>query len=239
MQTKTILGEKLHESVASVVPIALIVASLCLFFVPISTDLMLAFVIAVLFLIVGMGLFTLGTEASMTPIGNYLGSRMTKTRNLALIIILSFVLGVAITIAEPDLQVLAINVPHINTYVLMLTVSVGVGFFLVVSMIRILLGVDLKWLLIVFYAIVFAVAAFSDRDFLSVAFDSGAGNYRAYDSPVHHGTGCWRGQYPQRQKCWKRQFRPGGPLLHRSDNSRPTPLALSMKATHLISALKL
>ena len=173
MQTKTILGEKLHESVASVVPIALIVALLCLFFVPISTDLMLAFVIAVLFLIVGMGLFTLGTEASMTPIGNYLGSRMTKTRNLALIIILSFVLGVAITIAEPDLQVLAINVPHINTYVLMLTVSVGVGFFLVVSMIRILLGVDLKWLLIVFYAIVFAVAAFSDRDFLSVAFDSG------------------------------------------------------------------
>ena len=173
MQTKTILGEKLHESVASVVPIALIVALLCLFFVPISTDLMLAFVIAVLFLIVGMGLFTLGTEASMTPIGNYLGSRMTKTRNLALIIILSFVLGVAITIAEPDLQVLAINVPHINTYVLMLTVSVGVGFFLVVSMIRILLGVDLKWLLIVFYAIVFTVAAFSDRDFLSVAFDSG------------------------------------------------------------------
>ena len=173
MQTKTVLGEKLRESVASVVPIALIVALLCLFFVPISTDLMLAFVIAVLFLIVGMGLFTLGTEASMTPIGNYLGSRMTKTRNLALIIILSFVLGVAITIAEPDLQVLAINVPHINTYVLMLTVSVGVGFFLVVSMIRILLGVDLKWLLIVFYAIVFAVAAFSDRDFLSVAFDSG------------------------------------------------------------------
>ena len=173
MQTKTVLGEKLRESVASVVPIALIVALLCLFFVPISTDLMLAFVIAVLFLIVGMGLFTLGTEASMTPIGNYLGSRMTKTRNLALIIILSFVLGVAITIAEPDLQVLAINVPHINTYVLMLTVSVGVGFFLAVSMIRILLGVDLKWLLIVFYAIVFAVAAFSDRDFLSVAFDSG------------------------------------------------------------------
>lgn len=173
MQTKTILNEKLRESVASVAPIALIVALLCLFFVPVSTDLMLAFVIAVIFLIVGMGLFTLGTEASMTPIGNHLGSRMTKSRNLPLIVVLSFILGVAITIAEPDLQVLANNVPHINTWVLMLTVSVGVGFFLVVSMLRILLGVDLKWLLIVFYAIVFAVAAFSDPDFLSVAFDSG------------------------------------------------------------------
>ena len=151
MQIKTVLNEKLRESVGSVVPIALIVALLCFFFVPISTDLMLAFVIAVIFLIIGMGLFTLGTEASMTPIGNYLGSRMTKSRKLGLIIVLSFILGVAITIAEPDLQVLANNVPHIDTYVLMLTVSVGVGFFLVVSMIRILLGIDLKWLLIGFY----------------------------------------------------------------------------------------
>lgn len=173
MQIKTILGEKLRESVGSVLPIALIVALLCLFFVPISTDLMLAFVIAVIFLIVGMGLFTLGTEASMTPIGNYLGSRMTKSKKLGLIIVLSFILGVAITVAEPDLQVLANNVPHINTYVLMLTVSVGVGFFLVVSMLRILLAIDLKWLLIGFYVIVFIIAAFSDPDFLSVAFDSG------------------------------------------------------------------
>lgn len=173
MQIKTILGEKLRESVGSVIPIALIVALLCLFFVPISTDLMLAFFIAVIFLIVGMGLFTLGTEASMTPIGNYLGSRMTKSKKLGLIIVLSFILGVAITIAEPDLQVLANNVPHINTWVLMLTVSVGVGFFLVVSMLRILLGIDLKWLLIGFYIVVFALAAVSDPDFLSVAFDSG------------------------------------------------------------------
>ena len=127
MRVKTVLAEKLRESVASVAPIALIVALLCLFFVPVSTDLMLAFVIAVLLLIAGMGLFTLGTEASMTPIGNYLGSRMTKSRRLGLIVVLSFILGVAITVAEPDLQVLANNVPHINTWVLMLTVSVGVG----------------------------------------------------------------------------------------------------------------
>ena len=173
MPAKTILNEKLRESLGSVLPIALIVAVLCLFFVPVSTDLMLAFVIAVIFLVVGMGLFTLGTESSMTPIGNHLGSRMTKTRNIGLIIILSFILGVAITIAEPDLQVLADNVPNINTWVLMMTVSVGVGFFLVVSMLRILFAIDLKWLLTIFYAVVFILAAFSDADFLSVAFASG------------------------------------------------------------------
>ena len=79
----------------------------------------------------------------MTPIGNHLGARMTRSRSVPIIVALSFVLGVAITVAEPDLQVLANNVPHINTWALMLTVSVGVGFFLVVSMLRILFAFDL------------------------------------------------------------------------------------------------
>ena len=73
MQIKTVLNEKLRESVGSVVPIALIVALLCLFFVPISTDLMLAFVIAVIFLIIGMGLFTLGADMAMMPMGGSWG----------------------------------------------------------------------------------------------------------------------------------------------------------------------
>lgn len=146
---------------------------MCLTFVPVTTDLMLAFVLGTIMLIVGMGLFTLGAEASMTQIGNYTGARMTKTRRLWLILVLSFILGVAITIAEPDLQVLASNVPHINTTVLIITVSVGVGLFLVVCMLRILLGIQLRWVLLVCYIIVFALAALSDAGFLSVAFDSG------------------------------------------------------------------
>ena len=115
---KTILREKLNESIASVIPIALIVALLCLSFVPVTTDLMLAFLLGTIMLVVGMGLFTLGVEASMTQIGNHTGARMTKSRKLWLILTLSFILGIAITVAEPDLQVLASNVPHINTTVL-------------------------------------------------------------------------------------------------------------------------
>lgn len=65
---------------------------------------------------------------------------MTKSRRLWLILVLSFMLGIAITVAEPDLQVLASNVPHINTTVLIITVSVGVGLFLVICMLRNLLG---------------------------------------------------------------------------------------------------
>ena len=170
---KTILREKLNESIASVIPIALIVALLCLSFVPVTTDLMLAFLLGTIMLVVGMGLFTLGVEASMTQIGNHTGARMTKSRKLWLILTLSFILGIAITVAEPDLQVLASNVPHINTTVLIITVSVGVGLFLVICMLRILLGVQLRWVLLACYILVFALASFSEADFLSVAFDSG------------------------------------------------------------------
>ena len=173
MPSKTILREKINESISSVLPIAVIVALMCLSFVPVTTDLMLAFLLGTIMLIVGMGLFTLGAEASMTQIGNHIGAKMTKSRRLWLILVLSFVLGIAITVAEPDLQVLASNVPHINTTVLIITVSVGVGLFLVICMLRILLGIQLRWVLLGCYVIVFALAAFSDAGFLSVAFDSG------------------------------------------------------------------
>ena len=168
-----VLNEKLKESLLSVLPITLIVAVLCIFFIPVHSGLMLSFLAGSIMIIVGMGLFTLGSDISMTQIGNHIGARMTKSRKLGLILFLSFVLGVAITVAEPDLQVLATNTPNIDTAVLIVTVSVGVGFFLMVSMLRILLGIQLKWLFIVFYTVVFVLAALSDRNFLSVAFDSG------------------------------------------------------------------
>ena len=158
---------------SSVLPIALIVAAICFSAAPVSTDLMLAFLIGTVLLILGTGLFTLGSELAMTQIGSAIGARMTRSRKLWLILLLSFLLGVAITVAEPDLQVLANNVPHIDTTVLIITVSVGVGLFLAVCMLRILLGVPLRWLLLGFYGMVFLVAALSDAGFLSVAFDSG------------------------------------------------------------------
>jgi len=134
---------------------------------------MLSFLIGTGLLILGMALFTMGSEKSMTLIGTYIGSRMTRSRKLWLILGVSFVLGMAITVAEPDLQVLAGNVPHIETSALVVTVGLGVGLFLMICMLRILLGIQLKWLLMAFYAIVFLLAALSDKDFLSVAFDSG------------------------------------------------------------------
>ena len=163
----------MKEALVSVLPVALIVALLCFTIAPMQTDLMLAFVIGTVMIIVGLGLFTFGSESSMTQIGNHIGAKLTKSKRLPLIIIISFLLGIIITVAEPDLQVLAQNVPHIDTTVLIITVSVGVGIFLALCMIRILFGIQLRWVLLICYGIVFLLAAFSDPNFLSVAFDSG------------------------------------------------------------------
>ena len=173
MYQKQVLFEKLNEAAASVLPISLIVMAICLVLVPMDAGLMLSFILATAMLILGMGLFTLGAEMSMSRIGNYMGSKLTKSRSLPLILSVSFALGVAITVAEPDLQVLAGNVPDIDSAVLILTVSVGVGFFLMLCMVRILFSIPLRTMLIVFYAIVFAAAFLSDRSILAVAFDSG------------------------------------------------------------------
>ena len=173
MPVQYAINEKMKEAAASVLPVTVIVAVLCLALVPVDTGLMLSFLIGSLLLIVGMGLFTLGADMSMSRIGNLIGAKMTKSRRLWLILALSFVLGAAITIAEPDLQVLATNVPAIDKTALVLTVSVGVGLFLMICMARILFRISLRTLLIVFYALVFLGAFLSDRSILSVAFDSG------------------------------------------------------------------
>ncbi len=164
---------EIRAAARSVLPILIIVFVLCLTISPVPAGLMVSFLLGALLLIVGMGLFTLGAETSMTPIGNRIGSSLTRSRKPALILIVSFLLGAAITVAEPDLQVLAETVPHIDNTVLLLTVGVGVGFFLAVCMLRVMLGIRLRWLLIGFYGLVFILAALADPDFLSVAFDSG------------------------------------------------------------------
>ena len=172
-ETRTAVTEKVVESLFSVLPIVIIVFILCLYISPMQPDLLLTFLVGAMMLIIGMGLFSLGAEQSMTPIGNQIGTALTRTKNLPLILAVSFLLGFAITIAEPDLQVLAQTVPHVSNTVLLITVGAGVGFFMSVCMLRILTGMRLRLLLIFFYAIIFLLAFFADKNFLGIAFDSG------------------------------------------------------------------
>lgn len=173
MVQKNAIIEKLREAAASVLPVTGIVFVLCLFFVPMDAGLLLSFLIGSAMLILGMGLFTMGAEMSMTRIGNHVGAAMTRSRKLWVILPLSFLLGAAVTVAEPDLQVLAANVPDINSTVLILTVSAGVGLFLMLCMVRIIFSLSLRTMLIIFYGIVFALCIFIEPEGLPIAFDSG------------------------------------------------------------------
>ncbi len=170
---RTVVFEKVRESALSVLPIVAVVVILCLTVSPVGTDLLLCFLVGALMLVVGMGFFSLGADTAMSRIGNRIGTSLTKTKNLPLILAVSFALGVAVTVAEPDLQVLADTVPHINNTVLLVTVGVGVGFFLALCMLRIITGIKLRWILIVCYVLLFILAFFADSDFVGIAFDSG------------------------------------------------------------------
>ena len=169
----SILTEKWKEAYTSVLPITLIVLALCFLWVPAPVSAMLGFLVGAVLLVVGMGLFTLGTDLAMTPIGEHVGAAMTRSKKLWLIMLISFLVGVIITISEPDLQVLAEQVPGVPNMTLILAVALGVGLFLVVALLRILLRIPMKWLLLGCYAAVFGLAAFVPDSFLAVAFDSG------------------------------------------------------------------
>lgn len=172
-KTRMVLGEKVREALASVLPITVIVLILCFTIAPVPTDILLAFLVGAVLLIVGMGFFTLGADTAMTPIGERVGAAMTKSRKLWVVIVVGFLIGVIVTVSEPDLQVLAKQVPGVPNAVLVGAVAVGVGAFLVIAMLRILFRIPLNRMLVIFYIGVFALAFFIPEDFLAVAFDSG------------------------------------------------------------------
>ncbi|MBQ7832144.1 MAG: DUF1538 domain-containing protein, partial [Lachnospiraceae bacterium] len=165
--------EKMMETLKAVFPILVIVLLLCFSIAPIPPEILMTFLVGAVLLTIGMLFFNVGVELSMTPIGERVGTTMTKSKKLFLIIFITFIMGFFITISEPDLQVLAQQVPSVPNLVLIFAVALGVAIFLILAILRILFGIPLSFLLVFFYIIVFALAMFVPADFLAVAFDSG------------------------------------------------------------------
>ena len=149
------MQSKMSEALSAVVPVIIIVLLLSFTIAPVSPSILLSFLMGSVLVMVGMMFFTLGAEISMTPMGEKVGAKMTQTKNVWLIMLLSFLLGVIITISEPDLQVLAELVPSVPNMTLIMAVAIGVGLFLVVAILRMLLSVALSHLLVALYLIVF------------------------------------------------------------------------------------
>ena len=167
------LGGALGESLKSVLPIFAIVLVLSISLVPMYPGILVMFLFGTIMLIVGMSLFTIGSAISKEPIGEGIGSQLSKSKKILLPVLICFALGIIITVAEPDLQVLAEQVPSIPNFVLILCVALGVGAFLSLAMIRAKKGIALNKLLLIFYGVAAVLSFFVPENFIPTAFDSG------------------------------------------------------------------
>ena len=171
--------KKFQEALISVLPVAVIVVILN--FTPLvnlSALELVVFLVSALFLILGIGLFSIGAEIAMTPMGEQVGSGLSKSKNLKLLLSVCFLMGLLITVAEPDLSVLAAQVSKVmNGTLLIVCVGVGVGLFLLISVLKIIFRKPLSSILLFFYMMLFAIAAIliinGNESFLALAFDSG------------------------------------------------------------------
>ena len=174
-----VLFHKFKESAVSVLPVALLVVLLNLTpLINLSGKEMVVFLISAVVLIVGIGMFNLGADLAMTPMGEQIGAGLTKSRSIKLLLSVCFLMGLLITIAEPDLSVLAAQVANaINGTLLIVCVGIGVGIFLLLSVLKIIFKKQLSSMLLFFYMILFAVSALviinGNESFLALAFDSG------------------------------------------------------------------
>ena len=170
---------KIKEALVSALPVTAIVYILALTpLVDLSTVELITFTIGAVLLVLGIGLFNLGADIAMTPMGVHMGSGLSKQKKLGLLLTVCFVMGMLITVAEPDLQVLAKQVSAVmNGTVLIYCVGIGVGAFLVVSVLKIVFKRSLSQILMLFYMLLFALALMlvvsGNGSLLPLAFDSG------------------------------------------------------------------
>jgi hypothetical protein len=164
---------KFKESGISILPFFIIIMVLYLLFLPFNIWSMLSIIIATIIMICGMALFNVGVDLSTLKMGEYVGANLSKSRRFSFMIILSFIMGFIVTIAEPDLMVLAEQVPGISSkWIVLITVSAGTGVFLVLSTIRTIFNFSIKTILMVSYLVALGLSFFSPNDFLPLAFDS-------------------------------------------------------------------
>ncbi len=167
------LKNKITESLSAVLPITALVFIISVLLVELEVGPMVMFITGSVMLIFGMGMFQLGAEMAMSPIGEGIGVQVSKSKSIILITVISLLMGILITVAEPDLQVLSNQVPAIPNMTLILTVALGVGIFLTLAVLRIIFKINLSYLLMGLYAILLVFSFFIPKDFIAVAFDSG------------------------------------------------------------------
>ncbi|MDD3719334.1 MAG: DUF1538 domain-containing protein [Actinomycetota bacterium] len=167
-----------REVLLSVLPIMLVVVILQFSLIKMPTAILARFLAGAVMVTAGLILFLFGMKIGLLPLGEMIGGEITKRASIALILTMAFVLGMAITIAEPDVRVLAHQVDTasggaISRSVLVLAVAVGVGVFLALALLRVIIGVPIAYLFVAGYGIVLIMSIFAPQAYFPVAFDAG------------------------------------------------------------------
>lgn len=170
--------ETFKEVAAAILPVTIVVIILQVIFIRLPLEAMLQFLIGAAFVGIGFFLFLLGVTAGLLPVGEMIGKRLPKTRNAYLIVGTGFLLGLVVTIAEPDVRVLAkqisfVSEGEIGSGILVLSVALGLAVFVALAMIRIIFSIHIHNLLIGGYVLVFALSFFVPHEFIAISFDAG------------------------------------------------------------------
>ena len=183
-----ILLKKLKEVSLSVLPITILVVILSFTIVPIGTEMLIRFLIGAMFVIIGLGVFLFGAHIGIGPIGNLMGETVAKTNKVHLVGILGFILGFFITIAEPDLQILANQVNlasggKLSSSLILIVVSIGVGIMVAIGLLRILYGKSLNKIFTLVYFIILILGINVSEEFLAISVDASGATTGAMTTP--------------------------------------------------------
>ncbi len=185
----TLLVDKFKEVLLSVFPIVILVLLAKVLFVPISIDAMLRFLLGAIIIIIGLAFFLAGVEIGVTPIGHFLGGKLLRSGKLVILLASSIALAFFISVAEPDLRILASQVDLVSggaipKFLLVIVVSLGFATLMSVGMIRIIRNIPVYIVMLVIYGVILILSFFVSPEFLSVAFDASGATTGALAVPV-------------------------------------------------------
>lgn len=172
------IRDTIKEVVYAIIPITLVVTILQFTIIWLPLEMFLQFLVGVAMVSIGLILFLLGVHIGLLPVGEMVGSALPKTKKLWLILFFGFLLGFVVTVAEPDVRVLANQIDlvsngEISSNILIYSVALGVGIFVALALLRIIFNIPITYILAISYGIVFLLAAFTPANFIPISFDAG------------------------------------------------------------------
>lgn len=172
------IKETVLEVVYSILPVTILVTVLQFTIVKLPSSMFVKFIGGSIMVMLGLILFMIGVKAGFIPVGELIGSALVRKGKLRLIILFGFILGFVVTIADPDVQILAKQVSdvsqgEIGRLLLIIPVAIGLGIFLAIAFTRIFVNIPIKYFFIVGYSLAFIIGIFAPSEYFAVSFDAG------------------------------------------------------------------